>query len=923
MPFISELRAKLTVDNLKQVTWDIKKQFKSAGDSIDKNVTKKTTQWANTIGGAFAKLKNTIAWVFAVGAIVAFTKRLLKLWSDITEFQSKFDTVFKWVEDQATETFQTMADAVGRSNVELVKFAGTVGDTLKPLGFASSEALSLSENMIKLAIDVASFNNVSDEQAINAFTKALTGEREALKSLGIVINETDVKNKAYALWLADTGQELSKQAKALATYQLLLDNTTDAQGDAIRTADSFANQLKRLQGVISDTMANAGRDIAQETAGILERISNFVGQYWPVIFKLLVEIGRAIWDFFKSIWGIISDTVTALWGDLGTGQEQVTTFWNVIVTVLQSISLGIRGIWLILRNFVRLVIAVQKDQVQAWQWWFQVIWDLFRWFGQLVTGVMKAVGNNIIAGIQEWVNWAINNINNAVQKLEKLVGRDLFWDIWAVGTREFQSLQDVASEAFWALRESSADFADSFWENTAEAFDKAKDDFFDLWAYVITTQDDIARETAFGAQKIWDSYSTAFATAGDLMTQFGDLSADATEKTSKWASKWADDMKLLEDAIKDAEDQLDDYQKSVEDAQEAQEKYAKGQTEYFRDLKQQIREVNDELQKNQQAFATEQQRDLQSFIRNEVETELDLQEKIAEVEKDIASEKQKALDDWASKTERQIELSQELLDLQNELAQVQENISSVSTGWLIDIQAERDRARLTDAQRRKLEYNEEQTLAEDAFKKEQERLDRRRKILWLFQSYQFDSVQQLEDLKNDKRLEEYSLEEQQLIQKLANERLELLQLRDDKIEMEREVASASIKLQNQVYTIASQNLANLDAKYQLLINKINSAIQAQQRLDSIKVSQRYQWWPVTAGNPYLVWENPDWSPNATTELFVPNVSGSIVPASKLQSVLRQVQQNSVDNSRKYDIGTVNVNQKVDMELFFERLLWRS
>jgi hypothetical protein len=53
--------------------------------------------------------------------------------------------------------------------------------------------------MIKLAIDVASFNNVSDDQAINAFTKALTGERESLKSLGIVINETDVKKKAYTL----------------------------------------------------------------------------------------------------------------------------------------------------------------------------------------------------------------------------------------------------------------------------------------------------------------------------------------------------------------------------------------------------------------------------------------------------------------------------------------------------------------------------------------------------------------------------------------------------------------------------------------------------------------------------------------------------------------------------------------------------
>jgi hypothetical protein len=50
-----------------------------------------------------------------------------------------------------------------------------------------------------LAIDVASFNNVSDDQAVKAFTSALSGEREALKSLGIVISEADVQNKVYSL----------------------------------------------------------------------------------------------------------------------------------------------------------------------------------------------------------------------------------------------------------------------------------------------------------------------------------------------------------------------------------------------------------------------------------------------------------------------------------------------------------------------------------------------------------------------------------------------------------------------------------------------------------------------------------------------------------------------------------------------------
>lgn len=68
---------------------------------------------------------------------------------------------------------------------------------------AQEEVDGLSVSLTKLAIDVASFNNASDEQAVHAFTSALTGEREALKSLGIVISEQDVLNKAYSLGLAN------------------------------------------------------------------------------------------------------------------------------------------------------------------------------------------------------------------------------------------------------------------------------------------------------------------------------------------------------------------------------------------------------------------------------------------------------------------------------------------------------------------------------------------------------------------------------------------------------------------------------------------------------------------------------------------------------------------------------------------------
>jgi hypothetical protein len=108
-----------------------------------------------------------------------------------------------------------------------------------------------------------------------------------------------------------------------------------------------------------------------------------------------------------------------------------------------------------------------------------------------------------------------------------------------------------------------------------------------------------------------------------------------------------------------------------------------------------------------------------------------------------------------------------------------------------------------------------------------------------------------------------------------------------------------------------------------LIRKIQQAISAQNQLNSAKASQRYQWWPVRAWSPYLVWENPDGSINPrTTELFVPQVSGSIIPAPQVQEALKQIS-NTVDNSKSIEISwPVTMKSDIDLLLLLEQASFR-
>lgn len=920
---MGELKVRITPDNLAEVTKQIKKNFKETGDHVEQDFTKKTAKGASSIGDAFQRLKNTIASVFAVSTILAFWKKLLWLWSDVEEFESKFKTVFKGVEEQAFSSFTIMGDAVWRSRTELIKHAWTVGNVFKPLWFATDQALVLSENMIKLAIDVASFNNVSDDQAINAFTRALTGEREALKSLGIVISEADVKTKALELGLAKQGEELSKTAKAMATYQLLLDNTADAQGDAIKTADSFANQLKKVQGIIADTFAKAGRTIAQESAGTLKKVWVFIKAYGEAIFALLIEVGKSVGIFFKEIWSALGGIVEALGFQLKSWEESVSLFGNVLLTILHGLNVGIRSTGLILKGFINLVIWVVQDMVQAFQWGVRLVLSSFNILWTAITTVLSWVANNIIAKIQEWINGAIESINWMIIRLENLVGKDLFWEIGPVGTRNVVQFGAEVSDLFAWLQDEAWGFARDFGRHTAEAFDGIKDDFLDLWAYIINQENTMARQVVEWSQTIGDAYSTAFDQASDLAKQFWLDAWSAGEQASKGASKAKDSLKEIEDQLKEIEKWYDDYESKLEKARDAEKKYITAQRDYFHDLKQSIAEVNEEIEKTTTAFNSDKLSSIQDFARNEIQEQLDLEAQIAETKKAIQDEQQEE----EQNLERIKELKEELVQLEQEHLLVQKTIAWLQEQWGDQVSSileeEKKRASLSNAEQRAYDFQKEQEIKQQEFEQEQAKLEKLRRIYEVFQNYQFTSVEQLQALKNEKRLEELSIEEQELIQKLANERIQLLQQRDEKIQLEREVAQASIKLQNDVYKVASQNLSALDSKYSDLIRKIQQAISAQNQLNTVRASQRYQWGPVRAWSPYLVWENPDGSINPrTTELFVPQVSWSIVPASQVQEALKQIT-NSVDNSKHIEISwPITLQSEIDLQLLLERASFR-
>jgi hypothetical protein len=168
--------------------------------------------------------------------------------SEFEEAAAKFGVVFGDEAVRVAEDFENLSSVVRRSQVELVTAASSFQDLFVPMGLSREAAADLSTEMVKLAVDVASFNNAQDVDVIRNFQSALVGETEAVRKYGVLLDEARLKQLAYQNGIADAGAELTQQQKVLTRILALYADTTDAQGDAARTADSFANTIKGIRG---------------------------------------------------------------------------------------------------------------------------------------------------------------------------------------------------------------------------------------------------------------------------------------------------------------------------------------------------------------------------------------------------------------------------------------------------------------------------------------------------------------------------------------------------------------------------------------------------------------------------------------------------------------------------------------------------
>ena len=232
---------------------------------------------------------------------------MVNLASSAKEAGSAFDVVFGTGESgqQLNEFVEEFANKAGMANFELQDLLKTTGQVVQSVGFTAEESALLGEQLAIVAGDVAAFNNVQGgaTPVMQAFTKALLGERESLKTYGITIMEADVQTKAFAMTGKENAKQLTQQEKAHATLELIKERSIVTQGYLNAEQESFAAKSNEARAKLTELKATMGQELLPIAEALL-----------PVLVDLVQEIGphlvgaiRAVAPFVSAIGQLISD----------------------------------------------------------------------------------------------------------------------------------------------------------------------------------------------------------------------------------------------------------------------------------------------------------------------------------------------------------------------------------------------------------------------------------------------------------------------------------------------------------------------------------------------------------------------------------------------------------------------------------------
>jgi hypothetical protein len=304
------------------------------------------------------------------GAVVLGSKQAIDAASDMQQSFGALDAVFK-DSSKEMQNWAKQQSNIGLSTADAADAAAYFGAMLKGAGIPLKDASKQSKTLTGLAADMAATFGGTTSDAVTALAATLRGEYDSIEKFGVSLKQSDVNAR-----LASTGQdkltgEALKNAEAQARLALIMEKTTDVQGQFARESDTVAARQQQMAAETENAKAAIGEGllpIMEKILPVVTDFAKFVGKNADLVSKLAI------------VFGVLTGAVLLL---------------NIAMNA-NPISLIIIGIGLLI---AALVVAYEKFDV--FRKIVDVIWDVMKGFGNFIKNVIVAYFNLVVDVIEK------------------------------------------------------------------------------------------------------------------------------------------------------------------------------------------------------------------------------------------------------------------------------------------------------------------------------------------------------------------------------------------------------------------------------------------------------------------------------------------------------------------------------------------
>ena len=282
----------------------------------------------------------------AVQGLWNFGKTAIEAGSNVAEVQNIVDTAFGSMTGMVDEFASTAIEKFGLSELAAKNYAGTMMAMLNSTGVAKDAASEMSITLAGLAGDLASFYNISANEAFTAIRAGISGETEPLKRFGINMNIANINAYALANGLHKTYNEMTLSEQAMIRYNYLMAATSQQQGDFAKTSANWANQVRILAMNFQQLASILGQGLIAAILPAVQALNALMGK--------LIQVAKVFRDFVYALMGksvegsqggIVNDyTSTGLenlgtaGGDAASGMDDATDSAQKLKKALSVLS---------------------------------------------------------------------------------------------------------------------------------------------------------------------------------------------------------------------------------------------------------------------------------------------------------------------------------------------------------------------------------------------------------------------------------------------------------------------------------------------------------------------------------------------------------------------------------------------------------